>query len=314
MTFALADKTKFGIQTRLPTPDLTRQTVELLDRLEFDSLWVGDHLAFTTPILDPFVQLAHACAYSRRLTVATGVYLLPMRHPAAAAKQAASLDHLAEGRFIFGVGVGGEFPREWELVGVPTSERGARLTEGIEVLRKLWTGQPVAHDGRFYPFPEVHMQPGAYQSGGPPIWCGGRSEAALKRAGRLADGYLSYVVTPQMFRDALIKIEDAAGEAGRKIEAFGTGHLLFCCIDETYEKAWDKATELLSERYAMDFRKAAQRYCALGPPDDVAAKIKEFHEAGVRHFVLDFLGSQPERIAGLERFAADVKPLLADLF
>lgn len=313
MTLPLATETRFGTQTRLPTPDLTRQTVELLDRLGFDSLWVGDHLAFTTPILDPFVQLAHASAYSRRLTVATGVYLLPMRHPAAAAKQAASLDHLAEGRFIMGVGVGGEFPREWELVGVPTAERGARLTEGIEVLRKLWTGQPVAHDGRFYPFPEVHMQPGAFQPGGPPIWCGGRSEAALQRAGLMADGYLSYVVTPQMFREALVKIEDAAGLAGRRIERFGTGHLLFCCIDETYEKAWDRATELLSERYAMDFRKAAQRYCALGTPQDVAARIAEFHEAGVRHFVLDFLGLQPERIAGIERFAADSRPYLSGL-
>ena len=95
MGLPLADETNFGIQTRLPTPDLTEQTVELLDQLDFDSVWVGDHLAFTLPILDPFVQLAHACAYSRKLTVATGVYLLPMRHPAAAAKQAASLLRIA---------------------------------------------------------------------------------------------------------------------------------------------------------------------------------------------------------------------------
>jgi probable F420-dependent oxidoreductase len=313
MALSLATETKFGIQTRLPTPDLTEKTVELLDRLEFDSIWVGDHLAFTMPILDPFVQLAHACAYSKKLTVATGVYLLPMRHPAAAAKQAASLDHLSEGRFIFGVGVGGEFPREWELVGVPTSERGVRLTEGIEVMKKLWTGEPTVHEGKFYPFSEVHMQPGAFQADGPPIWCGGRSEAALKRTGRLADGYLSYVITPDMFRDALSKIEEAAEEVGRKIDNFGSGHLLFCCIDESYEKAWDRATELLSERYAMDFRRAAERYCAMGTPEDVAKKIKEFHDAGVRHFVFDFLGLQPERIEALELFADEVKPYLKDI-
>ena len=209
--------------------------------------------------------------------------------------------------------MGGEFPREWELVDVPTKERGARLTEGIEVMRKLWTGAPASHDGKFYSFPEVHMQPASFQPGGPPIWCGGRSAAALKRTGRLADGYLSYVITPDMFRDALSKIEEAAEEAGRKIERFGSGHLLFCCIDETYEKAWDRATELLSERYAMDFRRAAERYCAMGTPEMVAAKIKEFHDAGVRHFVFDFLGTQPERIAALERFAAEVRPHLADI-
>ena len=90
MPLPLAKETKFGIQTRLPTPDLTEKTVEMLDQLDFDSVWVGDHLAFTLPILDPFVQLAHACAYSRKLTVASGVYLLPMRHPAAAAKENAA--------------------------------------------------------------------------------------------------------------------------------------------------------------------------------------------------------------------------------
>ena len=76
MVIPLASETKFGVQTRLPTPALARQTIELLDRLEYDSIWVGDHLAFTQPILDPFVQLAHAAAYSDRITVATGVYLL----------------------------------------------------------------------------------------------------------------------------------------------------------------------------------------------------------------------------------------------
>ena len=310
MVLPLTSKTEFGVQTRLPTPDLTEKTVKILDQLEFDSLWVGDHLAFTMPILDPFVQLAHACAYSRRLTVATGVYLLPMRHPAAAAKQGASLDHLSEGRFIFGVGVGGEFPKEWQLVGIPTNERGGRLSEGIEVMRKLWSGEPVAHEGRYFSFKETHMQPSSYRSGGPPIWCGGRSDAALKRTGRLGDGYLSYVITPDMFREALNKIEEAAEEAGRRIEKFGSGHLLFCCIDESYEKAWNRATALLSERYAMDFRRAAERYCAMGTPEDVAEKIKEFYDAGVRHFVFDFLGDQPERMATLEHFASDVTPYL----
>jgi alkanesulfonate monooxygenase SsuD/methylene tetrahydromethanopterin reductase-like flavin-dependent oxidoreductase (luciferase family) len=110
-----------------------------------------------------------------------------------------------------------------------------------------------------------------------------------------------------------VKIDEAAEEAGREIKDFGSGHLLFCCIDETYEKAWDKATDLLSERYAMDFRRAAERYCAMGTPEDVAARIKEFHDAGVRHFVFDFLGLQPERIEALEVFAAEVRPYLSDI-
>ena len=304
------DHTRFGLMTRLPTPALARETIGLLDRLGFDSVWVGDHLAFTTPILDPFTQLAYAAALSDRITVGTAVYLLPLRHPAGVAKQAASLDHLSEGRFIFGVGVGGEFPGEWELAGVPVGERGARMTESIEVLRKLWTGEPVSHDGRFFPFPETRMQPAAHTPGGPKIWCGGRSRAALRRAGRMADGYMSYVITPEMFGQALDTIAGAAEEAGREPEDFGTAHLLFCCIDDSYEKALDRATDLLSRRYAMDFRRAAQRYAALGTPEDVAETIAAFRRAGVRHFNLDFLGDQPMRIEALHRFAEEVRPLL----
>ena len=129
------------------------ETVRLLDALGFDSIWSGDHVAFAGPILDPLIQLAQAAALSDRLTVGTAVYLLPLRHPAPVAKQVASLDTISNGRVIFGVGVGGEFPVEFELCGVPVEERGARLSEGIRVLRKLWSGGPVAHDGRFYPLP-----------------------------------------------------------------------------------------------------------------------------------------------------------------
>jgi len=89
--------------------DLVR-FVELVDRAGFDALWVGDHLSMPIPFLDPFLLLAQAAVVSRRLLLGTGVYLLPLRNVGAAAKQAATLDHLTEGRFIFGVGIGGEFP------------------------------------------------------------------------------------------------------------------------------------------------------------------------------------------------------------
>lgn len=124
----------------LPRIDELVSLVQLVDRGGFDSLWVGDHIAFAIPILDPLLQLAQAAVASRRLLLGTSVYLLPLRHPGPIAKQVATLDHLTEGRLIFGVGVGGEFPREFELAGVPMDERGARLSEGISVLRKLWTG------------------------------------------------------------------------------------------------------------------------------------------------------------------------------
>ena len=325
MTLTLDTKLRIGIQTVhrrtepatdawQPRIDELVDLVELVDRSGFDSLWVGDHVSFAVPILDPLLQLAQAAVVSRRLTLGTSVYLLPLRHAAPVAKQVSTLDHLTEGRLIFGVGVGGKFPKEYELCGVPHNERGARLAEGVAVLRKLWTGEKVSHDGRFYgPFNDVSMRPPPRQPGGPPIWFGGRSDAALRRIGRIGDGYLSYVVTPEMYSSALTKIADAAEHAGRQPGTFGSGHLLFARLDETYEKALDRATETLSVRYAMDFRKPAMRYCALGTPQQVAERIREFHAAGVRHVILDLLGPYEQRNAQIEQFAAEAMPLLHDL-
>jgi probable F420-dependent oxidoreductase len=229
--------------SKLPRIDEMCALVELVDRSGYDSLWVGDHISFPLPILDPLLQLAQAAVVSRRLQFGTSVFLLPLRHPTPVAKQVSTLDHLTEGRFIFGVGVGGEFPKEYEACGVPITERGARLSEGIEVLRKLWRGASVSHAGRFFRFDEVTMQPPPRQSGGPPIWCGGRSDAALRRVGCLTDGWMSYVVTPEMYAQGLGKIAATAAKAGRRFQrGFGTAHLLFARIDETYEKALDVAT------------------------------------------------------------------------
>ena len=324
MYLPLNDRLKIGVQTInrrtepaagpwLPKPDEAKELIELVDRCGFDSIWVGDHIAFTVPYLDPLMQLMQAVIWSRRLTIGTGVYLLPLRHPTPVAKQIATLDLLSEGRLIFGVGVGGEFPIEYEACGIPLKERGARLTEGISALKKLWSGEPVSSDGRFYPFPEVHMTPAPFQSGGPPIWCGGRSKAALARAGRVADGWVSYVVTPQGYRESLDAIAAAAANSGRSVEAFGTGHLLFARIDNDHETSLDLAAQSLSVRYAMDFRPAAKRYAALGPPEDVAETLNAFFEAGARHIVMDFVGPYEERDLQIRRFAEEVRPLLAGL-
>jgi len=325
MTLNLDTRLLVGIQTIhrrtepadgpwLPRIDELVNLVQLVDRSGYDSLWVGDHISFPLAILDPLLQLAQAAVVSRRLLLGTCVLLLPLRHPTPVAKQVMTLDHLTEGRFILGVGVGGEFPHEYAACDVPHNERGARLAEGVTVLRKFFSGEKVSHHGRFYgPFQDVPLSPPPRQPNGPPIWFGGRRDAALRRIGRLGNGYLSYVVTPEMYRVALDTIALAAAEAGRAPQPFGTGHLLFARLDPTYEQALDRATETLSVRYAMDFRKAAERYCALGPPQQVAERIRDFHAAGVRHIVLDLLGPHEQKTQQIAQFAQEVLPLLADL-
>ena len=305
----------FPTVTPLIGGDDLRTVVALAAEVGVDHLCVGDHVSFFVGAGSDGLTTATSLLVAQDdLPVYVALYLLPLRHPAPVAKQVATLDHLTEGRLVFGVGVGGEFPREYQVCGVPHNERGARLTEGITLLRKFWSGEPVSYGGKFYPpFSDVPMQPPPRQSGGPPIWCGGRSDGALRRTGRLADGWLSYVVTPEMYRAGLEKIEAAAHNAGRSVQQFASGHLLFTRIDDSYDKALDAATETLSVRYAMDFRRAAQRYCALGRPDQVAERIREFHAAGVRHVMLDLLGPYEQRDEQIARFAAEAMPLLRDL-
>ena len=180
MALQLEDRLRIGIQTihRRTEPatgpwepriDELVSLVELVDRSGYDSLWTGDHISFAVPILDPLLQLAQAAVVSRRLTLGTSVLLLPLRHPTPVAKQVTTLDHLTEGRLVLGVGVGGEFPREYEACDVPLKERGARLAEGVEVLRKFFSGEAVTHHGRFYgPFADVPMRPPPRSGGKPP--------------------------------------------------------------------------------------------------------------------------------------------------
>ena len=281
MDLPLATRLSIGIQTIhrrtepatapwLPRIDELVALVELVDRCGYDSLWVGDHIAFAVPILDPLLTLAQAAVVSRRLILATGVYLLPLRHPGPVAKQIATLDHLTEGRLIFGVGVGGEFPKEFEACGVPIAERGARLSEGITVLRQLWTGKTVSHGGRFFAFDRVQMLPPPRQPGGPPIWCGGRSDAALRRAGRLADGWISYVVTPEMYKARAE--QDRRGSRGGWAQARQLRHRASAICSarrQSYEKALDAATRYFERALRDGFPASGRALCRPwhGPTD-----------------------------------------------
>ena len=324
MPLPLAEGLTLGVQTIhrrtepstkpwIPTLDDGRDVVELVDQLGFDSIWVGDHLAFAVPILDPVVQLAQAAVFSTRLKIGTAVFLQPLRHPGPTAKQIATLDLLSNGRFIFGLGVGGEFESDFNVAGVPIAERGSRLSESIEVMRKLWSGQRVSHSGRHFQFENIQMEPAPCQLSGPPIWLGGRSDPALRRAARMADGWMSYVVTPDTYRESLDKIQVEYDRSGRSIEQFVSAHLLFARLDKDYETALNAAVKSLSVRYNMDFRRAAERYCALGTAEQIAQSLQKFYEAGARYIILDLVGPYEERLDHLAAFADEVLPLIGEM-
>ncbi|MGH7924173.1 MAG: LLM class flavin-dependent oxidoreductase [Candidatus Binatus sp.] len=307
----LNSKIRFGAMGVAADREHALKTVGTLSEWGYDGIWTGDHVAFTGPIDDPLTQLAYLSALNPNLIFGTGVYLLPLRHPVTVAKMVATLDRLmGAGRFIFGVGVGGEFPPEYEACGVPLKQRGGRANESIEIIKRLWTGEPVEFRGKYFSFAKITMLPKPRTPGGPPVWVGGRAEAALKRAARLGDGWMPYVVTPKRVGEGLEFIAREAEKAGRKFEHFGTAIHLFVTLGPSYETALDVAAEHLSKRYAMDFREPAKRYAALGRPADVAARIDEFIKAGIRDVNLDVICATAERDTQYERFAREVIPLL----
>ena len=308
----LDTRIRFGIGASATDGTRAVAQVETVKRLGYEVIWAGDHVAFTGPVNDPLTQLSYLGALAPTLTLGTSVYLLPLRNPVATAKVVATLDRmLGAGRFIFGVGVGGEFPREYQACGIPLGERGGRMDESIALIKRLWSEDRVAHRGKYFNFDEIRMLPKPLTPGGPPIWIGGRSEAALRRAAHLGDGWMPYVITAQRMAVGLEFIANHAEAAGRKMERFGTGVLIFCTLDQTRERALEIASEHLSKRYAMNFREPAKRYCALGRPEDVAAKIDEFVQVGARDFEMDIIGSDRESLdEQLARFADEVIPLL----
>lgn len=276
----------------------------------FDSIWAGDHVSFYVPILEPLTLLSCVAAVTERVKLGTSVYLLPLRHPTITAKMTGTLDLLSGGRLMLGVGVGGEFPPEFEASGVPVNERGSRANEAIVVLRRLWTEDGVAHEGRHFRFGPVTIEPGPLQQGGPPILVGGRKPAALRRAGRLGDGYISHMCSPQMFRENLATIRAHAEEAGRQDVPFHTVVFIFTLLDDDYDTALDRASDMLQALYNRPFRDAARKYCLLGRPADALEQMQAFVDAGARRFVFSPL-MRPDEF--LERAARDILPALGRL-
>src|SRR4029434_10649008 len=159
---------RFGVQLSIKPPAEQFELVRRVEALGFESVWTGDHVSFHGPIHESLTLLATHVAITSGIKLGTAVYLLALRAPAIAAKATATLDALSGGRLIFGVGVGGENPKEFELTGSPHQERGARVTEGIDVVRTLWRDTPASFDGRFTKVSGVALHPkavGAHPAG-----------------------------------------------------------------------------------------------------------------------------------------------------
>jgi probable F420-dependent oxidoreductase len=228
------------------------------------------------------VLMAAVAARTQHMKFGPSVMVLSTRNPAIAAKQIATIDFLSKGRMLPAFGLGLDDEREYEAAGVKKSERGGRVDEAVAVMRRLWSEDDVTHHGRYFNFTNVSIDPKPTQRE-LPIWFGGRTEPALRRIGRIGDGWLASAITPEEVRSGIAEIKQFAAESEREIDDDHYGVLV-----NTYVAASAEAAQELAQPSVLRRRRdvTPETYSALGSPGDCIRLLERYVEAGASKFVL----------------------------
>ncbi len=293
---------EFGVSQRLLWG--AKEQARTAEALGYDYLLTGEHVMFHTPTANNMVSLAAAAGATERIKLMSGIVLVPLYPAALLAKQAAVLDVVSDGRFSLGIGVGGEFPKEFDAVGVPVRERGARTDEALEVIHRLLTEKDVHFDGRFTKLDGVSIAPRGAEKPRLPFWVAGRKDVAMRRAARHAEGWLPYMYTPDMLAESMVKIAGFTEEAGRPADTVTGGLFIFTCVHEDRKTALALANEQLSKQYNQDFSKLVEKYTIAGSPQDCIARLREYIDAGARTIMFS-QGCPPDYIEENTRLIAE---------
>ena len=264
------------------------------EAMGFDSVWASDHVV--TPehlhnsigpiFLDVFTVLSHVSALTTRVKLGTTVLVTPYRNPLVAAKTISTLDSLSSGRVILGVGAGGA-PDEFAALGIPESQRGARTDEYLSAMIELWTTDPSNFHGRFINFEQVRFAPKPAQRPYPPIWVGGRSDAALRRAVRLGQAWHPTSMQLDVLRERKARLADLSAEAGRAEPPETTIHQ--------------------GVSFEADGTIISERRLGRGSPEQVSEDMAVYENFGIRVVVCNFRSPDTDTLRrAMETFARQV--------
>ena len=259
----------------------------------FDHLFLADHVSFHDGAgADGFVEASAMAQLHDQLGVMTSIYLLPLRHPLPVARQLASMARVAPGRFVFGIGVGGEDRHEVEICGVDPATRGRRANESLAIIRGLLAGESVTHEGEIFQIDSALIRP---KPKSPiPILVGGRSDAALRRVGRLGDGWIGVWCSTHRFAAALQLINEAAEAAGRVQTPWLHGYQTWIGVDAVDEhRARAAVSSGMEGFYKIPFS-AFERYTPVGTPRQIADQLLEYSRVGAELFNLKVCAHSPE--------------------
>lgn len=278
----------------------------------FDTIWTSDHIIVPTsvqsfypyhpdgqmpfvphePYLEPLIVMTYLAAVTQRIRLGTSVLILPYRNPVFTAKALATLDVLSHGRITLGVGVGW-MEEEFKALGLETyARRGAYSDECVRIFRALWTQDEPAFQGEFHQFAGIKCEPKPVQAGGIPIWVGGHTPQAIRRAARLGDGWQPIVqrppadLPPDDLRVKIAALRELAEAGGRDPQALTI--------------ALGASVQFAAGTGASLFSGSAQR---------IAEGIRQYQAVGVQDFRFDFPSPSPEgQLQAMERFATEVRP------
>ena len=292
-----------------PRVELNWQMAETVERLGYDSVWVGDSVT-SKPRLEPLTIMSALAARTQRVRIGTAVMLSALRHPVHLAHALATIDNVSNGRTILGAGAGrGDnqmYVDEHEVVGIPIQERADRMEEGIRIMRALWSGEDITFESDYYPLSNVTLEPHPLQE--PlPIWISSNwVRRGLKRVAEMGDAWITNVPSVDLFSRCWDRVQENAQIVGR--DAGEMTRALYISVNLNEEAdALAEGDQFMQSYYSRPYEAVSkQLLCVFGPPDKCVESINTFREAGVTYFIVRF--ASPNQLEQLNRFTKYVLP------
>ena len=276
----------------------------------FDSVWIGDSLT-ARPRHEPLTLMAAIAARTRHVKIGTGVLLPALRNPVVLAHVVGTLDQVAEGRIILGVGIAADTPairKEFAAAGVPWDRRVGRFLETLDICRRLWSRDHVSFAGKHFTLDDVTVEPKPHRRGGPPIWIGGSGPTALREAARF-DAWFPTGPSVEFFAEHFPRVQAATREAGRSADAITGAAYVTLALDPNRAVAEERLHKFLETYYAAPARAIMARQATYaGPIEGCVEWLQRWIAAGARHLSLRFAGG--DQLAQVGEAASHLLPAL----
>ncbi|QUQ71850.1 LLM class flavin-dependent oxidoreductase [Kutzneria sp. CA-103260] len=300
MRFAIATP-QFAVD-----PREVRRFLVRAEELGFIGAWTQEQILGTKPVISPLELMAYAAACTERIRLGCAVFVTPLRNPVHLAKSITSLDQLSGGRIDVGVGTGGKF-RPFAAFDSGPEHLVTRFTEGLDLMKRLWTEPAVTFDGQFWQLENAGMEPKPVQRPHPPVWFGANHPKAVRRAVRLGDGFIGAgSSTTARFVDQVAIARAAMAELGRP--DFKIAKRVYLAVDDNADRAKARIGEALGQLYAHFDLGDLTEVAVYGTPDDVVRGLREVRDAGAEWILLNPMFDEHEQ---MERLAAEVIPQLS---